>query len=190
MSWGRDDGRKEIERLLAAIERQASDAVMLADRAQRDIADNRFSSFVDFNRKVEEVRALVTLTEDRLSSLRSEKLPILRAEFERIDLLLTGLLARATRSYFESMPDNQALPLGARELFAPELRNIGEMRAKLTRSQFEGKVPASVIEDLEVSDTLIRKTMARAPSLPDFSDAPSAPKPRKRLTNLGRPIRN
>ncbi|NUB05355.1 hypothetical protein FW320_04070 [Azospirillum sp. Vi22] len=189
MVWGQDSGRRAIEGLLTAIEQQAGEAVALGARAQRDIEEDRFSSFLGFRRKVEEVRALVALTEERLTTVNTAKLSDLRTEFERIDLLLTGLLACSTRNYFERMRDDQALPIGARELFEPELKIIEEMRSKLDRPHYAGRVPATVIEDLEATGVMIRKVISRAPSLPDFSDSPTPPKPTKRLSNLGRPIR-
>lgn len=189
MVWRRDYSRKEVEELLAALERQARDAMALAERATRDMGDDRFASFLDFRKKVEEVRALVALTEERLSTLTDRKLDDLRAEFERMDVLLSTLLIKATRNYFLNMRDDQVLPIGARELFEPELRIIAEMRSKLTRPQFADRVAQSTIDELDETADLVRKVMARAPSLPDFSDAPSPPKRVKRLASLGRPIR-
>ncbi|HYG85098.1 MAG TPA: hypothetical protein VD978_02470 [Azospirillum sp.] len=189
MAWKRKNIRQEVEGLLVALERQAREAMDLAGRAQRDMGDDRFASFLDFRRKVEEVRALAALTEDRLKGLTGEKLADLRAEFERMDLLLTTLLVKATRNYFGTMRDDQVLPIGARELFEPELRNVEETRAKLAQPRFEGKVPAATIVDLEETSAMIRKIISRVPSLPDFSDTPSTPKPVRRLRTLGRPIR-
>ncbi|HEY0838123.1 MAG TPA: hypothetical protein VGE72_29695 [Azospirillum sp.] len=189
MVWRRDYSRKEVEELLAALERQARDAMALADRATRDMDDDRFASFLDFRRKVEEVRALVALTEERLTSLTDSKLDDLRAEFERMDVLLSSVLIKATRNYFLGMRDDQVLPIGAREMFEPELRIISEMRSKLTRPQFAGKVAQSTLDELDETADMVRKVMARAPSLPDFSDSPSPPKRLKRLSSLGRPIR-
>jgi len=189
MVWRRDYSRKEVEELLAALERQARDAMTLAEKATRDMGDDRFASFLDFRKKVEEVRALVALTEERLTNLTDNRLDDLRAEFERMDVLLSTLLIKATRNYFLSMRDDQVLPIGARELFEPELRIISEMRSKLTRPQFADRVAQSTIDELDETADMVRKVMARAPSLPDFSDAPSPPKRVKRLASLGRPIR-
>jgi len=189
MVWRGKNVRQEVEGLLLALERQAREAVGLAERAQRDMGDDRFASFGDFRRKVEEVRALVALTEDRLRAYVGEKLDDLRAEFERLDLLLTIMLVKATRNYFATMKDDQVLPIGARELFEPELRNAEETRAKLAQPRFAGQVPESALADLDEITALISRIVARAPSLPDFSDAPAAPKPVRRLPTLGRPIR-
>lgn len=190
MVWGKGYSREEVRELLTAIERQAIDAARLAERAQRDIGDDRFASFLDFRRKVEEIRALFALTEERLQGVDDGKLSDLRTEFDRMDMLLTGMLARVTRSYFATMRDDQVLPIGARELFEPELRAIEQTRQRLSHPRYEGRIAPEVLEDLTVTADLIRKTIVRAPSLPDFSDSPSAPRPVKRLRTLGRPIRN
>ncbi|HYH39578.1 MAG TPA: hypothetical protein VD860_15240 [Azospirillum sp.] len=189
MVWRARNIRQEVEGLLLALERQAREAVGLAERAQRDMGDDRFASYGDFRHKVEEVRALVALTEDRLRGYVGEKLDDLRVEFERLDLLLTIMLVKATRNYFATMKDDQVLPIGARELFEPELRQIQETRAKLAQPRFEGQVPDTVLADLEETSGVIGRIIARTPSLPDFSDAPAAPKPVRRLRTLGRPIR-
>ncbi len=190
MVWRRSYSRDEVRELLSAIERQAIEAAKLAERAQRDMGDDRFAPFLDFRKKVEEVRALLALTEERLKGVEDAKLSDLRGEFERMDLLLMGMLAKATRSYFASMRDDQVLPIGARELFEPELRVIEQTRERLGRPQYEGRVPVSLLEDLMITGEIIRKTISRAPSLPDFSDSPSPSRPVKRLRTLGRPIRN
>ncbi|WP_042444170.1 hypothetical protein [Azospirillum sp. B510] len=190
MAWGRQNSRDEVKGLLAALERQATEASRLADRAQRDMDNDRFASFLDFRRKVEEIRALFALTEERLQGVDEARLSDLRAEFERMDLLLTRMMVRAMRNYFSGMRDDQVLPMGARELFEPELRSIDQTRARLLRSRYADRVSPEVLEDLDATADLIRKIIARAPSLPDFSDSPDLPKPKRRLRTLGRPIRN
>lgn len=190
MAWGRDNGREEVKGLLAALERQATEASRLADRAQRDMGDDRFASFLDFRRKVEEIRALFALTEERLQGVDESRLTDLRAEFERMDLLLTRMLVRAMRNYFSGMRQDQVLPIGARELFEPELRSIDQTRTRLLSPRYADRVAPEVLDDLDATAELIRKTITRAPSLPDFSDSPSPPKPTRRLRTLGCPIRN
>lgn len=190
MAWKQDSaGREEIRGLIDAIERQAREAVSLGERAQRDMGGDRFASYLDFRKKVEEARALATLTEDRLRSLSETRIDDLRTQFEKMDLFLIRLLSNATRRYFASMRDDQILPIGARELFEPELRIIEEMRLKLSRPQYAEKVAPAVLEDLDATAAIIQRICARAPALPDFSDAPSPPKPVRRLRNLGRPVR-
>jgi len=190
MVWRRTHSREGIRDLLTAIEAQAGKALRLAGRAQRDIGHGRFASFLDFRRQVEEVRALLTLTEGRMKDMEDARQSDLRAEFERMDLFLMGMMAKTTRGCFASLRADQALPIGARELFEPELRVIEQTRDRLNRPPYEGRIAPDVLEDLAATAELIRVTLARAPSLPDFSDSPSEPKPVKRLRTLGRAIRN
>lgn len=189
MAWKPGINRVEIRELLTAIDRQAREAVALGERAQRDVGGDRFASYLDFRRKVEEVRALAALTEERLQTAAEARLDELHQEFERMDLVLTRLLVTATRNYFASLRADQVLPVGAHEMFEPERRIIDAMRRKLGDPRYEGKLPASLRDDVEETATMLERILARTPALPDFSDEPSPPRPVRRLANLGRPVR-
>lgn len=189
MATAKSLDRDGIRALLAAIERQAREAVSLGKRATRDMTADRFASYLDFRRKVEEVRALATLTEDRLRSGEDPRLDDLRIEFDRLEVLLTGMLASATRSYFASMREDQNLPVGAREMFEPELRIIDALRQKLSGRRYAGRIPAAVMDDLDATAAVINRLLHRAPKLPDFSDTPSPTRAARRLRPLHRPSR-
>ena len=189
MVWRRTYSRDEVKELLVSIEELARKAIESGERALREMAADRFSTYLDFRRKVEELRAVTALTEERLSGLEEGVVRDLKVEFERLDLLMSGLVIRTMKNYFESIRDDQVLPIGARELFEPELSVLEEMRAKFTRPQFAGQSPESAVADIEATEILVKKLTARAPSLPDFSDSPSSSRPTKRLAQLGRPLR-
>lgn len=189
MVWRRTYSRDEVKELLASIDELARQAIESGERAQREMSADRFSTYLDFRRKVEELRAVTALTEERLSGLDDAMVRDLKVEFERLDLVMSGLVVRTMKNYFGAIREDQVLPIGARELFEPELGVLEEMRAKLTRPQYESQLPANAISDIDDAMALVRKLTARAPSLPDFSDAPSPSRPVKRLAQLGRPIR-
>lgn len=189
MVWRRTYSREEIKELLASVEELARDAVSRGEQALREMSSDRFSTYLDFRRKVEELRAVTALTEERLSGLEEETMNELKAEFERMDIVLSSLVIKTMRNYFGSIRDDQVLPLGAADLFTPELGVLEELRTRLTRPNFAHRVPGRVILDIDQTAALVRKITARAPSLPDFSDAPSPTRPVKRLAQLGRPLR-
>ena len=190
MNWTSNDHRKDLEEMLATIGRQASDIATLAEQARRDMGADRFSSFLSFRKKVGEMRALMALTEERLNAVRDSKITDLQVEFERLDILITVLLAKSTRDCFANMHEDQPLPIGARELFEPELRILEESRVRLSRPHYADRVVPSALTDLDEAAALIKKIIQRAPSLPDFTDAPAVPKAMRRLPDLARPIRN
>lgn len=189
MVWRRSYSRDEVKELLASIEDLARKAIEAGERAQREMAADRFSTYLDFRRKVEELRAVTALTEERLSGLDENMVRDLKTEFERLDLLMSGLVIRTMKNYFGSIRDDQVLPIGARELFEPELAVLDEMRAKFTRPQFAEQMLESAVADIDATEAMVKKLTARAPSLPDFSDSPSPSRPTKRLAQLGRPLR-
>lgn len=189
MVWRRSYSRDEVKELLASIELQARQAIEAGERALREMSLDRFSTYLDFRRKVEELRAVTALTEERLSGLDESTVRDLKVEFERLDLAMSGLVIRTMKNYFASIRDDQVLPIGARELFEPELGVLEELRAKLTRPQFDGQRPESAVDDIDATIALVKTLTARAPSLPDFSDSPTPSRPTKRLAQLGRPLR-
>lgn len=189
MVWRRSYSRDEVKELLASIEQQARKAIEAGERALREMSLDRFSTYLDFRRKVEELRAVTALTEERLSGLDEATVRDLKVEFERLDLVMSSLVIRTMKNYFASIRDDQVLPIGARELFEPELGVLEEMRAKLTRPQFDGQRPENALDDIDAAVALVKKLTARASSLPDFSDSPTPSRPNKRLAQLGRPLR-
>ena len=139
--------------------------------------------------QVEELRAVTALTEERLAGQDDTVARDLKIEFERLDLVMSGLVIRTMKNYFSSVREDQVLPLGARELFEPELGVLEELRAKMTRPHYEGQTPLNAVADIDETMALVKKLTARAPSLPDFSDAPSPSRPVKRLAQLTKPMR-
>lgn len=189
MVWRRTYSREEIKELVSSVEQLARDAIHYGERAQEEMSSDRFATYLDFRRKVEELRAMTALTEERMAGLDDVTVRDLKIEFERMDLVLSGLVIRTMKNYFTAIREDQVLPMGARELFFPELGVLDELRTKLTRPQYADQVPPTVLSDIEETEGLVRKLTDRAPSLPDFSDEPSPAKPVKRLAQLGRPIR-
>lgn len=189
MVWRRKYSRDELKELLASIEQLARKAVQSGERAQKEMSADRFSTYLDFRKNIEELRAMTALTEERLSGLDDAAIRDLKMEFERLDVLMSGLVARTMKNYFASIREDQVLPLGARELFEPDLGVLEEIRAKLTRPQYESQVSPNAVADIDEAMVLLRKLAARAPSLPDFSDSPSPSRPNKRLSQLARPLR-
>lgn len=175
--------RSHVRELFAALERGARQAVALGEAARLDVGENRFSSYLQFRRQFEEAWALAALTEKKLATSDDPRLPELRSELDRLDMVLSVEMVRVTHDYFLRIGSLEALPLGAHDLFEPELRVMEELRARLTAS---GRgVPAELLGELEAALGLIRSLLDRTPALADFTDSPSLPRPLRPLRILG-----
>jgi hypothetical protein len=174
MAWRKKDtglGRREIATMLAALEKQAREASYLAEKAHAHASRDSYAGYFQFRAKVDEFQALIALIEERLTRMEDEHIAELSARFRQLDTVMLVMLVRTSTRFYGMLKENVALPLGARELFLPEMRTLTDIRDRLMEDpeqaerMFPGVVPA-----LESSLATIEALIERAPSLPDFSD--------------------
>jgi hypothetical protein len=173
MNWRKKDtgvGRREVATMLAALEKQAREASRLADKAHSHASRDSYAGYFQFRAKVEEFQALIALIEERLARLEDEHTIELSARFRQLDTVMLVMLVRTSTRFYSMLKDNAALPLGARELFLPELRTLTDMRDRLMEEpeHAERMLPGAV-QALETALATVEALIERAPSLPDFS---------------------
>jgi transposase len=174
MAWRKKDtglGRREIATMLAALEKQAREASYLAEKAHAHASRDSYASYFQFRAKVDEFQALIALIEERLTRMEDEHIAELSARFRQLDTVMLVMLVRTSTRFYGMLKENVALPLGARELFLPEMRTLTDIRDRLMEDpeQAERMLPG-VVPALETSLATIEALIERAPSLPDFSD--------------------
>jgi len=160
--------RKEVEDLLAALERQAREAVRLAKLAEEEAAKDSFQAYNDFRSKVGEFRALCILIEGRLKTMEGGRVDDLREEYARLDTLMLGILVRASMRFFFVLSAKTMLPLGAREIFVAELRSLYEAAEKLKRPEYGGRLGDNLQTDLDTAEMILEEIIHKAPSLLQF----------------------
>jgi hypothetical protein len=114
---------------------------------------------------------LIALIEERLTRLEDEHTVELTARFRQLDTVMLVMLVRTSTRFYGMLKENVALPLGARELFLPELRTLSDMRDRLMEEpeHAEKMIPGVAIA-LENALVTVQALLERAPSLPDFGD--------------------
>ncbi|UEM22781.1 hypothetical protein JL100_008555 [Skermanella mucosa] len=162
--------RREIALMLSALEKQAKEAASLADRAHGEASRDSYTAYFRFRAKVDEVQALIALIEERLGRMEDDQAEELREQFRRLDAAVLVMLVRTSTRFYALMEKSNALPLGARELFLPELRTLSEVRDRVTAQPEHAALQAAgLLEALELALGMVEGLVARAPSLPDFS---------------------
>ena len=174
MSWRKKDtglSRREIATMLVALEKQAREAAHLAEKAHRYASRDSYAGYFQFRAKVDEFQALIALIEERLTRLEDEHTVELTARFRQLDTVMLVMLVRTSTRFYGMLKENVALPLGARELFLPELRTLSDMRDRLMEEpeHAERMIPGVAIA-LENALVTVQAFLERAPSLPDFGD--------------------
>jgi hypothetical protein len=180
MSWRKKDtglSRREIATMLVALEKQAREAASLAEKAHRYASRDSYAGYFQFRAKVDEFQALIALIEERLARLEDEHTVELTARFRQLDTVMLVMLVRTSTRFYGMLKENVALPLGARELFLPELRTLSDMRDRLMEEpeHAERMIPGVTIA-LENALVTVQTLLERAPSLPDFGSQPDRPR--------------
>ncbi|EWY40167.1 hypothetical protein N825_36170 [Skermanella stibiiresistens SB22] len=161
--------RHEIATMLSALETQARQAAALAERAHHEASRDSFSGYFRFRAKVDEFQALIALIEERLSRVADEHAAELNGKFQQLDTVMLVMLVRTSTRFYTMLDKAVVLPLGARELFLPELRTLTEVRDRLMgQPEPVSQMTSGLVESLDVALVLIEALVQRAPSLPDF----------------------
>lgn len=159
--------RKEIQDLLAALERQGRDAARLAKLAEEEAARDSFLAYNDFRAKVGEFRSLCILIEGRLRSV-AEPSPDLQADYARLDAGMLALLVRASLRFFFVLSAKTTLPLGARDIFLSELRSLFEASEKLKRPDYADTMGEKLKQELDTAEMILEEIIHKAPTMLSF----------------------
>ena len=162
--------RREVERLIAALEGQLLRAEILASSVESSLKAETFAAYRTFRIKVDELRCLSVLIEERFGYLFDEDVDFLRQQFELLDVLLLTMIIRCYRQFFAILAECRVLPLGAHEIFSPELNILEDTRERLTRPIYASQIADSLMADLEHAAEAIQAVIDRAAPLADFSD--------------------
>jgi len=161
--------------MLEALEHQAAAAGLLAGTVERRVKAQSFTSFLTFRQKIDEFRALIVILEGRLEPGRADHLGsqvgLVRQQLVQLDVHVLCLLVRVVRDFFTTLATSRVLPLGAREIFEPELGRLVETRQRLEQPPCCDQIGPEVLADLDQAMTALTTVIERTPALPDFSEA-------------------
>ena len=160
--------KRDVEGLILALEGQLLRAEVMASSVETGLKAETFGAYRQFRSKVDELRCLAVLIEGRFSYMPDEEADILRQQFELLDMLLLTMIIRCYRQFFAILGDCRSLPLGAHEIFAPELNILDDTRERLARPVFAGQIGEGLIADLNAAVEAVRIVIDRAQPLADF----------------------
>ena len=156
--------------MLLALEGQLLGAELLASSVESSLKADTFCAYQRFRYKVDELRCLSVVIEDRFGYLLDDNVDVLRQQFELLDVLLLTMIIRCYRKFFAILSNCRVLPLGAQEIFSPELNILDATRERLTRPIYAEQIAAGLMADLDFAVEAVRAVIDRAEPLPDFSD--------------------
>lgn len=156
---------QEVTRLLGALERQAKEALKLAQQAEQDAHKHSYEMYYTFRSKVQEFETCSIIVEERLKNMASSRKASLEQQFNKLNALMLGIVVRASLNFFYVLSANTHLPMGAREIFLSELRNLYNAKNKLENPAYGSMVDSETAENLQTAEEILAEIIDRAPSM-------------------------
>lgn len=162
--------REEVERFISQLDRKAHQMLKLAAIAEADARKASYQTYMSFRDKTGELETFGIIIENRLRALEGGRDATLEDKFDRINILILSGLIRASMKFFMAMSEHPVLPLGTKEIFAGELRNLHNSREKLGGERFQEKMSVADIKNLKLAEQILMTVIDKAPSLLSLGD--------------------
>ncbi len=160
--------RAEVEQLLGALEQSASQVIKTAGLASAEAKKDKFQAYQEFKKRCDDFDTLSILIEHRLKNMRGGRERDLEEKFDELTLFLLSATLTASLHFLRILSERDALPLGSRDLFMRELRNLHRAHEKIVDPQYSSRINERTTADLKVAEEILTTIIDRAPSLLDF----------------------
>ena len=160
--------RGEVEQLLGALETSASSVIKTAGAASSEARLDKFQAYQEFKQRCDDFDTLSILIEHRLKNMKGGKERDLEEKFDELTLFLLTATLTASLHFLRILSERDALPLGSRDVFMRELRNLHRAQEKIRDPRFEGRISDRTSNDVKVAEDILSAIIERAPEILDF----------------------
>ncbi len=171
MSMTKTYSRGEVEQLLGALEQSASAVIKTAGHASTEAKRDKFQAYQQFKQRCDDFDTLSILIEHRLKNMKGGKEKDLEDKFEELTLFLLSATLTASLHFLRILSERDALPLGSRDVFMRELRNLHRAHEKMNDPKYSARINDRTVADLKVAEDILATIIERAPALLDFDTA-------------------
>lgn len=161
--------RRDVEELLLALEQGAAAVVKSAGLASAEAKQrDKFQAYQEFKRRCDDFDTLSILIEHRLKNMKGGVEKDLDEKFDELCLYLLSATLTASLHFLRILAERDALPLGSRDVFMRELRNLHRAHEKMNDPKYAARISERTGSDLKVAEEILATIIDRAPALLDF----------------------
>ncbi len=168
MVQSRTYSRRDVEELLLALEQGAAAVVKSAGLASPEAKQDKFQAYQEFKRRCDDFDTLSILIEHRLKNMKGGAERDLDEKFDELCLFLLSATLTASLHFLRILAERDALPLGSRDVFMRELRNLHRANEKMNDPKYAPRINERTGADLKVAEEILATIIERAPALLDF----------------------
>ncbi|MCA3263889.1 MAG: hypothetical protein ING44_18240 [Telmatospirillum sp.] len=157
--------RKDVQTLLAALETHADKVIAAAKEASQALAEEEFGIYSRFRGHCDDFDTLAIVIEYRLKNLRTGRDMALEKQFEELGIFMLTATLQTSLHFLKILSTRNELPLGSKDIFLGELRNLYRVKQMLEQDRYRKKVSSRAVKDIETAEEILSVIIERAPSL-------------------------
>jgi hypothetical protein len=157
--------RKEVQDLLLALERSASDTIVVAREASTGAQKGRYDTYTRFREKCDDFNTLSILIEYRLKNIAGGQASDLEDKFNDLSAFMLSATLQTSLFLLRILAETETLPLGSRDIFTSELRSLHGVRQRIQDAKYAPKLTDRTLGDIKVAEEILEMIIERAPAL-------------------------
>ncbi len=157
--------RKDVEILLSALDAHASRVIDTAKNATQALTKDEFGVYARFRRHCDDFDTLAIVIEYRLKNLSTGRDAALETQFEELGVFMLTATLQTSLHFLKILSARKELPLGSKDIFLGELRNLYRAKQMLELDRFRRNVSTRAVKDIETAEEILNVIIERAPSL-------------------------
>jgi hypothetical protein len=163
---------RNLQGLFDALDRIVGEVAALAAETQAGISRHSFSPYYSYRAAIDQYEALHVTIDSKIKRLPGNSRAPHAAKLLEFERRLLGLTIKSAFTYFFALSAIPILPIGIKELFTRELKELRDARERLHAPEHAGQLPPELEGDLDTAEEILIEVMEKAPSLLNF-DGPA-----------------
>ena len=155
--------------MLEVLERQIANLKAFESETEYTVGALNSDRYAQFRAKSGEVYTLGIVVKTRVDNLDSGVDKELRESYDRAVIEAQRVIIQASLRFMDVLSKLDLLPLGAREIFTAELRNLYDARERLRDPRLAGLIDAGLEKKIGVAEAVLNAIIDRAPQLLNFT---------------------
>ena len=164
----RRTGKADINQLISALERQATEILSFAGKTGDDNRGELYRTKEQFRERVSIFESLLLTAEAKLDSIGRDKRDRLRRQIDQLALFVLSKSVHANIEYCRLVQADEAMPLWARDMFRRDVNVLEDARERLTQPKYADRVRQEDLDNIETMIRILEDLIEKAPDMPEF----------------------
>lgn len=164
----RRTGKADINQLVSALERQATEILSFADRTDGGDQGTLYRTKEQFRERVSVFESLLLTAEAKLDNIGRDKRDRLRRQIDELALFVLSKSVHSNIEYCRLVQSDEAMPLWARDMFRRDVNVLEDARERLTQPKYADRVRQEDLDNIEIMIRILKDLIEKAPAMPEF----------------------